>query len=607
MKIVYVKSLAIILAIAAVAAVLLGAQFDQDDSQWNSQHDAFLPFTIHADPNESSPEIAAAYLQSRELIVAGDWAQARTVLEGALTRFPESRHLHKQLAQLLWYFYNDVTNDRSTLDQAIEEATRAVRIGFSFGEVDHHLTDLLARALGQTNDVETLDRLFTEALAIDSSSRVYLDYAHGLSLMDNPRTADVFRKAIEQEPQGTVSALTEFSEWLLDRGRQSEVVDLLARAPNPYLRFLRGVALEQLGRLEEARQEYARFKEHSISSPAPRRFKIPDSPIQSQSGIKFIGDDRINILNNSGSDRAIITAAVISTQTIQGLSYLIYGEAGNETIGGMRAVGWIVRSRALRGSVGSPACPYVENSGFALADQYKSVMCQGSGNQFNGMCLAWCANPDTTSCSSNTHTNSVANGVYNGYAPDPVAKHCPGGITSWGGSYCADGTTCRGLTRTYRLAGPLFNFGTGVSCPSPHPGTTSCTPRPLGRGKTCSNGGLDNCFYTNPIYNIGIGTPVNYSGSLSGTGASKYSTPFYSSVSGTHYAHLEGPESIANQDFGLDLQKGDSSNGPWQPVASSTRLASIEDITYQGTISHYRWHVYSNSGGGSFRLYTKRP
>lgn len=561
------------------------------------QEDSYSSFMLRADPNESSREIFDVHSKAEELIIKGDWNKAKAILEKATVRFPESRHLHKQLAEVLWYLH-DGKKDRSTLDRAIKEAVRAIEIGFTFGKVDYHLTSLLSMALGQTGDVETLDRIFTKAVTIEASSVVYLDYARGLSLMGNPRADEAFRKAIELETADTLVALTEYTEWLLDHEREIEVL-LLPTKANPYLHFLRGVALERLNRLDEAKSEYAEYAKSAPYFSVPKRFKIQNSQIQVESGIRFIDDNHKpeGIIDKQSSNTTGAIAAISDAQAIKGLSYLIYGEARGESSGGMRAVGWIVRGRVLRGSVGSPACPYVVNTGSTLADQYKSVMCQSG--QFVGMCLAWCSDPNTTKCTDNTTTYNSAKNVYYGYEPDPVSPHCPGGITSWGGSYCADSTKCYGHTRTFRLAGPVFNYGTSESCPSSY----ICTSNSA--GKTCGNGGLDNCFYTNPIYCVGSGC-VTYSGSLPGPGNCSNSASFSSSVTGYHKGHLEGPESNYNLvDFDLYLQK--SSGESWQTVASSTRYASVEDINYYGSLGSYRWRVCAYTGSGSLKLYTSRP
>lgn len=554
------------------------------------------------DPNEDPFEICKPYNEADGLAAKGKNDEAKALLEKGIARFPESRHLHKQLAHVLWYSYNDKGKDPDILEQAIKEAERALNIGMSFGQVDYHLTGLLSTLLGESKDVKTLDRIFDRVFAADSNVVVYEDYASALSAMNDSRTEEAFKEVMELK--GGFPSM-EYVEWLLDQGRESEVLLLPVEfSLRDRMAFYRGVALERLGRLDEARAEYAKFKEYNrnaegedTSLPMPKRFQIPGSRLQKEMKIRFEGDE--------SSMKIQATTAISDEQAIKGLSYLIYGEARGETPGGMRAVGWIVRSRVLRGSIGPSSCRLgVNNTGSTLADQYKSVMCQGMPDkpQFNGMCKQWCDNPNTTNCSSTSWTTQVAEKVYNGKAPDPVSPHCPGGITNWGGSYCADSTECKGYKDTYKLAGPVLNYGTSGSCPSPHPGL-GCGPSSV--GKTCGNGGSDNCFYPYPTYCVGSGC-VTYYGSFSRQGQWLYSSYFYSSVTGYHKGHLEGPEGNYNLiDFDLYLLKW--INGSWYYVAASTRYGSVDDINYYGTSGYYAWGFYSYSGSGNFKHYTSRP
>jgi subtilisin family serine protease len=99
---------------------------------------------------------------------------------------------------------------------------------------------------------------------------------------------------------------------------------------------------------------------------------------------------------------------------------------------------------------------------------------------------------------------------------------------------------------------------------------------------------------------------TQYSGSLSGTGASNYQpngTYYFSSVSGTHKGCLVGPTSGA--DFDLYLLKWNGST--WVTVASSTSSTSNETISYAGTSGYYMWQVYSYSGSGSYNFWTLHP
>ena len=96
-----------------------------------------------------------------------------------------------------------------------------------------------------------------------------------------------------------------------------------------------------------------------------------------------------------------------------------------------------------------------------------------------------------------------------------------------------------------------------------------------------------------------------YTGSLSGTGASQYQpngTYYYTGVSGTHRGWLRGPTTA---DFDLYLQKW---NGFWWAiVARSESATSEEQIAYTGTAGYYRWRVYSYSGSGAYTFWLQRP
>jgi hypothetical protein len=96
-----------------------------------------------------------------------------------------------------------------------------------------------------------------------------------------------------------------------------------------------------------------------------------------------------------------------------------------------------------------------------------------------------------------------------------------------------------------------------------------------------------------------------FTGTLSGTGASNYhpnGTWYFSSASGVHRGWLRGP---TGTDFDLYLQKW---NGfAWVTVARSESATSEEQIAYSGTSGYYRWRVYSYRGSGSYSLWLQHP
>ncbi len=99
----------------------------------------------------------------------------------------------------------------------------------------------------------------------------------------------------------------------------------------------------------------------------------------------------------------------------------------------------------------------------------------------------------------------------------------------------------------------------------------------------------------------GGATCTNETGSLSGTGATWYSTQYTSSASGTHVGKLTG----TGTDFDLYLQK--LSGTTWTQVAASEGSTATENISYAGTAGTYRYRVYAYTGGGTLTLCTSHP
>lgn len=99
-------------------------------------------------------------------------------------------------------------------------------------------------------------------------------------------TEAALKQAAQADPTG--AALIRYGEWLLDRSRDKDVLEEIpATSPVYYLHFLRGVAAERLGLLDEARLAYGRYTSYSATTPAPPRFRIPGSPLQAEAGIRF--------------------------------------------------------------------------------------------------------------------------------------------------------------------------------------------------------------------------------------------------------------------------------------------------------------------------------
>ncbi|MEV4617607.1 S1 family peptidase [Asanoa sp. NPDC049573] len=100
------------------------------------------------------------------------------------------------------------------------------------------------------------------------------------------------------------------------------------------------------------------------------------------------------------------------------------------------------------------------------------------------------------------------------------------------------------------------------------------------------------------------GYEFTVSGSLSSGGAvyQPNGSYYYSSLSGTHRACLDGP---TGADFDIYLQK--YSGSTWVTVAEGTTPAADETLSYNGTAGYYRYQVHAYSGSGSYSLGYSNP
>ncbi|HTF08361.1 MAG TPA: S1 family peptidase, partial [Asanoa sp.] len=100
------------------------------------------------------------------------------------------------------------------------------------------------------------------------------------------------------------------------------------------------------------------------------------------------------------------------------------------------------------------------------------------------------------------------------------------------------------------------------------------------------------------------GYEFTVSGSLSSGGAvyQPNGSYYYSSLSGTHRACLDGP---TGTDFDIYLQK--YSGSTWVTVAEGITPAADETVSYNGTAGYYRYQVHAYSGSGSYSLGYSNP
>ncbi len=375
------------------------------------------------------------YLDGQEMLRAGEIDEAVKLFNSAVANYPGSRHAHAGLGWALWQKYQE-SQDEDDLRFAVTEFILADEIGMKYGGV--YYTYPIAIGLGQLKDPTTMDSYFEKALKDGNEPYlISLDYARGLSLLGDHRAETWYKRAMAVEPEGVADAVAYYAEWLLDHGRRVEVVDLVSDDIRiQYVHFLKGVALERLGRQGEARREYDRYRRLNADFPAPARYRIAGS--EAQAGLVFEGD--IRPLSSESQAKAK-------------LSRVISGEARGESVGGQRAVGWTVRTRVFRAYYvptscgGYPTgCWEAKPQSASLADKYIAI-CDARtrcGIQF----AQWDPTPST-----NTRTDEV----WYGLVPDPVSCNCKMGYVM--GSCCSG--VCSGETTQGAFPhGPAWFYGT---------------------------------------------------------------------------------------------------------------------------------------------------
>lgn len=439
---------------------------DLQPGVWELIADNYLSHAAEfPDPNEPV-EPLRLYLDGQQMLRDGKVDEAVALFRSAVAGYPDCRHAHAGLGYALWQRYQQ-SQAEDDLRAAVQEFILADEIGMKYGRV--HYTHPIAIGLGQLKDPTTMNSYFEKALKDGNEPYLAnLDYARGLSLLEDPRAEEWYKKAMAVEPEGVADAVAYYAEWLLDHGREAEVVDLVRDDIRiQYVHFLKGVALERLGRPGEARREYERYRRMSADFPALVRYRIEGS--EAQTGLVFEGD---------------IRPLATESEARQKLSRVISGEARGELVGGQRAVGWTVRTRVFRayyvptscGGYGSPnngawgALP----SSASLADKYVAI-CNAPG-QF-------------AQYSPTPSTNTRADEVWSGLVPDPVICNCIMGSRIGG---CCDGICSQGTTQWAFQNGPAWIHSDRYGpCPGYHP-SSSCSQYKV---EQCKNDWPNNCFY----------------------------------------------------------------------------------------------------------------
>ncbi|MCD4737913.1 MAG: hypothetical protein K8R89_01460, partial [Anaerolineae bacterium] len=259
---------------ATVAQRPLDADFQPGVQEFIA--DTYLAHTTeYPDPNEPV-ELLRLYLEGRQLLRKGRVEEAVEIFTQAVTEYPQCRHAHAGLGTALWQRYQSAPVE-STLRSAVEEFVLAAEIGLGYGKVRY--THRIAESLAQLGEAKKIDEFFFRALQVgDRSYLTHLHYGQALAWLNDDRAEKWYQKAIGIQPEGNFDAQAHYAEWLLDQGREEDVLQLLeAQQSAYYLRFLRGVALERVERVDEASLDYTYSADFTRDFPVPARYRIERS------------------------------------------------------------------------------------------------------------------------------------------------------------------------------------------------------------------------------------------------------------------------------------------------------------------------------------------
>ncbi len=378
---------------------------------------------------------------------------------------PESRHVFEGLGRIYWELYFHTKNEEY-LKKAADAFIYAEELGLKHSVENHpyrgvNYIDEVTDILSILGDRDRVDKYFSRLLK-PTPDYTYLNYAKVLSKLNDERADEFFKKVLSIRKEGDINPIVDYAEYLLDRKKDKEALSILKQLkPSEeyfYTHFLKGVALERIGRLKEAEKEYKKylkFREPPAVDTgvyrAPSRYKIPGSKLQKD--IPFDENSDIHIMDKRstpcGSTDWECMARYYMVYTINGEA-----ERGGGTLGMMRAVAWNVRTRVFyyRGVI---ACPGTTGYCHNYAAQYSLVK-----DDINSVYRRYYYVIETGGYaglsigSYTTGSKKVYDDVFNGRVPDPIVGACLYGSRS--------GTTCDGTCSDSGIWNSFTSYKSGV-------------------------------------------------------------------------------------------------------------------------------------------------
>jgi tetratricopeptide (TPR) repeat protein len=294
-------------------------------------------------------------------------------LKDLARRFPNSRSARSSLAGLHGDQYRR-SGDRRLARMALDQYVAAADAGGKFGEFFY--TNGIKDYAIESGEPEIAKRWFEKVLAQKPDDyTLNSDYARLLASTKDEKAEKFFRKAIALRSAGDFNPNVYYTEYLLGQQRYTDAIqasELPIGENSYYIDFLRGYALERLGRGEEAKSFYKNFVEFSADFPAPKRFQIEGS--QLQQGILFSAEattdlsvaspeknkgksvapnpkEKVLYIDLFGKDISVVAQSISTVApATTNLSWANACEAGpSESVGTRRQVAWSIRQRVNRG------------------------------------------------------------------------------------------------------------------------------------------------------------------------------------------------------------------------------------------------------------------